>query len=100
MKRGLKGKLLNLECDMYKKAKWWAKWKRKLDDEIDSKYGVLQGGVVSPKLFSEFLTDLKLYLENECSILVDDDILAYILYVDDLIHMAFMKNTMWVKPCQ
>ncbi len=85
MKRDLKGKMLNLVCDMYKKAKWQVKWKGKLSEEIDSKYGVLQGGMVSPKPFSEFLTDLKLYLEKECSILVDDDILVYILYADDLI---------------
>ncbi len=85
MKRGLKGKMLNLVCDMYKKAKCWMKWKGKLGDEIDSKYGVLQGGMMSPKPFSEFLTDLKLYLEKECSISVDDDILVYILYADDLI---------------
>ncbi len=56
MKRGLKGKMLNLVCDMYKKAKCKVKWKRKLGDEIDSKYGVLQGGMMSPKHFSEFLT--------------------------------------------
>ncbi len=64
-----------------------ARWngKGKLGDEIDSKYGVLQGGMVSPKHFSEFLTDLKLYLEKECGILVDDDISVYILYADDLI---------------
>ncbi len=35
--------------------------------------------MMSPKLFSEFLT------ERECGILVDDDILTYIIYADDLI---------------
>ncbi len=87
MKRGLKGKMLNLVCDMYKKAKCWVKWKRKLVHEIDSKYGVLQGGMMSPNLFSQFLTDLKRYLEKECDILVDDDILVYILYADDLLQI-------------
>ncbi len=38
VKRGFKGKMLNLVCDMYKKAKCQVKWK---GDEIDSKYGVL-----------------------------------------------------------
>ncbi len=85
MKRGLKGKMLNLVCDMHKKAKCRVKWKGKLDEQIDSKYGVLQGGMMSPKLFSGFLTDLNLYLEKECGILIDGDILAYILYADDLI---------------
>ncbi len=42
MKRDLKGKMLNLVCDMYKKAKCRVKWKGKLGDEIYSKYGMLQ----------------------------------------------------------
>ncbi len=70
---------------MYKKAKCQVKWKGKQGNEIDNKYGVLQGGIMSPKPFSEFLRDLKLYIEKECGILVDDDILVYILYADDLI---------------
>ncbi len=41
--------------------------------------------MLSPKLFSEFLTDLGKYLEMNCEILFDNDILAYILYADDLI---------------
>jgi hypothetical protein len=85
MKRGMKGKMLNLVCDMYKKAKCRVKWKGKVGGEIDSKFGVLQGGMLSPKLFSEFLTDLKNYLEMKCGLLLDEDILAYILYADDLI---------------
>ena len=85
IKRGIKGKLLNLVCDMYKKAKCRVKWKGQLGAEIDSKFGVLQGGMLSPKLFSEFLTDLKQYLEMKCGLLLDEDILAYILYADDLI---------------
>ncbi len=40
---------------------------------------------MSLKRFSEFLTELKVYLEKEFGILVDDDILVYILYADDLI---------------
>ena len=85
IKRGIKGKMLNLVCDMYKKAKCRVKWKGKLGGHIDSTFGVLQGGMLSPKLFTEFLTDLKNYLETECGLLIDDDILAYILYADDLI---------------
>ncbi len=85
MERGLKGKMLNLVCAMYKKAKCWVKWKGKLVDKIDSKYGVLQGGMMSPKHFSEYPTDLKLDLEKEYGILVNDDILVYIIYADDLI---------------
>ncbi len=76
------------------KAKCRVNWKGKLGEEIDSKYGVLQGGMMSPKLFSEFLTDFKLYLERECGILIDDDILAYILYADDLIFCSDSPDAM------
>ncbi len=41
--------------------------------------------MLNPKLFSEFLTDFGKYLEMKCGILIDNDILAYILYIDDLI---------------
>ncbi len=53
--------------------------------EIESEFGVLQVGILSPKVFSKFLTDLGKYLEMKCAILIDHDILAYILYADDLI---------------
>ena len=47
--------------------------------------GVLQGGMLSPKLFTEFLYDLKDYLESSHGVALDDDIMTYILYADDLI---------------
>ncbi len=62
MKRGVKGKLLNLICDMYKKAKCTVKWKGYIGENIDSEFGVLQGGMLSPKLFT------KTYLEKKCGL--------------------------------
>ncbi len=44
IKRGIRGKLLYRVCSMYKKAKCRVKWKSHLGGEIDSKFGVLQGG--------------------------------------------------------
>ncbi len=44
MKKGIKGKLLNLACDMYKNTKCRVKWKGKVGGEIKSEFGVLQGG--------------------------------------------------------
>ncbi len=85
MKRGVKGKILILICDMYKKAKCSVKWKGFIGGEIDSECRVLQGDMLSPKLFTEFLTDLKDYLEMKCGLLIDDAILTYILYANDLI---------------
>ncbi len=52
LKRGIKGKMLKLICDMYKKVKYRVKWKGKIREETDSEFGVLQGGILSPKLFT------------------------------------------------
>ena len=41
--------------------------------------------MLSPKLFTEFLTDLKDYLEAKSGMVIDDTIMTYILYADDLI---------------
>ena len=70
---------------MFKKAKCRVKWKGTLGEVIDSEYGVLQGGMLSPKLFTEFLTDLKDYLEAKSGMVIDDTIMTYILYADDLV---------------
>jgi len=85
IKRGVRGKMLKVICDMYGKSKCRVKWKNKMGESFDSLYGVLQGGMLSPKLFTEFLTDLKHFLEEEYGILLDNDIVMYILYADDLI---------------
>lgn len=56
--------------DMFSKAKCKVKWKNMIGNEIDSEYGILQGGMMSPRLFTEFLTDLKYYLDYECGVKV------------------------------
>ena len=84
-KRGIHGKLLSVIRDMYDKAVCRVKWKGALGEVIDSEYGVLQGGMLSPKLFTEFLTDLKDFLETKSGLVIDDTIMTYILYADDLV---------------
>ncbi len=48
-------------------------------------FGVLQGGLLSPKLFTEFLSDIDEYLDNSDGIDMDALLIAYILFADDLI---------------
>lgn len=88
IQRGIRGKLLKIIIDMYDKAKCKVKWKGKVGGKIDSEFGVLQGGMMSPKLFTEFLHDLREYFEKEYGIVLDDDVLTYILFADDLILMS------------
>ncbi len=41
--------------------------------------------MLTPKLFTEFLTDLHRYLSAECGVLMNNLIISYILFADDLI---------------
>ena len=49
---------------MYDKAKARVTHLGNIGDMMDSSYGVLQGGIISPKLFNEFLSDLPNYLKE------------------------------------
>ncbi len=73
---------------MYNKAKCRVKCKGKVGDLIDCKFGVLQGGMLSPELFKIFLSDLHEYLSKEAGIELSAAIIFYILYADDLILIA------------
>ncbi len=64
IKMGVKGKLINI-MSMFDKAKCKVIWKGLVGWGIDSKFGVVQGGMLSPKLFTEFLTDLHSYLSSD-----------------------------------
>ena len=88
IKRGVNGKLLKIICSMYKNATCRVKWKGNMGGKIDSEFGVLQGGMTSPFLFSEFLYDLKEYLEIEYGAVLGDKLLAYLLFADDLVLCA------------
>ncbi len=73
---------------MYNKAKCRVKLKGKVGDSIDSKFGVLQGEMLSPELFKIFLSDLHEYLSKEVGSELSATIIFYILYADDLILIA------------
>ena len=49
------------------------------------RYGVMQGGVLSPKLFNEFLQDLGKYLNPKYGLKIGDIYLAYLLFADDIV---------------
>ena len=47
------------------------KCRNKFSKPIKSKYGVLQGGVLSPKLFTEFFCDISEYLDSSLGVKFD-----------------------------
>ena len=56
LNRGIDGNLLNVIRSMFSKAECRVKWDSRISDILKSEYGVLQGGMLSPKLFTEIFT--------------------------------------------
>ena len=70
------GKLQNfIFLDSYGEAK----------DSINSTVGVLQGGILSPKLFNEFLSDLPDSLNKHDGLKIGDTKFTHLLYADDIV---------------
>ena len=62
----------------------------KISKPIKNRYGVMQGGVLSPKLFNEFLQDLGKYLNPKYGLKIGDIHLAYLLFAEDIV--LFFQN--------
>ena len=69
------GSFLQVIKSMYENAKCRVKVGGVLSREIESLFGVLQGGMISPKLFTEYLHDL--YLQPKFGIVLDENIEQY-----------------------
>ena len=77
------GQFLNLFKSMFLKSSSRVKWNGNISKQIKNRYGVMQGGVLSPKLFNEFLQDLGKYLNPKYGLKIGDIYLAYLLFADD-----------------
>ena len=53
---------------MYENSKHRVKVDGVLSEEIESLFGVFQGYMISPKLFTEYLHDLQIYLQQKFGI--------------------------------
>ena len=79
------GQFLHVIQSMYSKSRCRLKVNGELSEEIESLYGVLQDGMISPKLFNEYLYDLKSFLQSQFGIIMIGSVVQYILYADDLV---------------
>ena len=70
---------------MFHKSSSRVKWNGKISKPINNRYGVMQRGVLSPKLFHEFLQDLRKYLNPKYGFKIGDLYLAYLLFADDIV---------------
>ena len=58
LSRGIDGNFLNVIKSMFSKAECRVKWDACISEILKSEFGALQGGMLSPKLFTEFLQDI------------------------------------------
>ena len=70
--RNIDGKFLNTIKSMFHKSGSRVKWNGKISKPINNRSGVMQGGVLSPKLFNEFLQDLRKYLNHKYGLKIGD----------------------------
>ena len=85
LNRGIDGNVLNIIKSMFSKAECRVKWDSRISDILKSEFGVLQGGMLSPKLFTEFLQDISASFDQGQSIAVDTLLMVYLLFADDLV---------------
>ena len=60
-------------------------WYKYLGEIFNNTCGVLQGGVVSPLLFTMFLEDLPKYLNSKYGVTISDSKICHLLQADDLV---------------
>ena len=87
-KQGMSKKMLNITISMFDKAQARVQQQGEIGPPIDSLFGVLQGGILSPKLFNEFLSDLQTDLYKENGIQIDSTYFTHLLYADDIVLIA------------
>ena len=81
LNRGIDGNLLNIIKSMFSKAECRVKWDSRISDILKSEFGVLQGGMLSPKLFTEFLQDISASFDQDQGIAVDTLLMVYLLFI-------------------
>ena len=67
---------------MFSKAECYVKWDSCISEILKSEFGVLQG-MLSPKLFTEFLHDISKSFDQGQGIPVDTLLIEYLLFADD-----------------
>ena len=84
-KRFVDGKFLSVIKSMFNNSNGRVEWRTKFSKPIKSKYGVLQGGVLSPKLFTEFLCDISEYLARSLGVKLGGMVITYLLFADNIV---------------
>jgi hypothetical protein len=70
---------------MYDKAHARVHSREGTGQPIDSIYGVLQGGILSPKFFNEFMSDLPQYFNKDHGVDINNLNFTHLSYADDIV---------------
>ena len=65
LNRRIDGNLLNVIRSMFSKAECRVKWDSRLSDILKTKFGIQLGGMLSPKLFTDFLQDISASFDQD-----------------------------------
>ena len=81
---GYRGRIIDTLYDLYKKTSYRLKINTKVSESVFESVGVNQGGISSPFLFREYMSDLKSFLDEYTGVCVSNEILIHQLWADDL----------------
>ena len=85
--KGLNGKLFRIIKNMYTTVKACVKGCNSYSDYFECAVGLKQGEVISPVLFSLFIDDLELFLQDDpnCGIEINELLMIVLLFADDMV---------------
>ena len=84
-KQKMSQKMLKIIMSMFDKTQAKVHQLGEISPPIESIFGVLQGGILSPKLFNEFMSDLPNHLSINNGIEIDGTHFTHLLYADDIV---------------
>ena len=91
-KAGIHGKVIDALRSLYRKTYFRLKHHGLLSPPTLDSHGVNQGGNTSPTLFRQYLSDLGDFLQQKCGLCISHDIIAHLLWADDLVLVSDSKT--------
>ena len=93
-KLGINAKMLRVIKDMYNKVKTCVRGCNSYSDFFYCAVGLKQGEVISPILFSLYIEDLELFLQEDptCGLSLDEITFILMLFADDMVILGKDRN--------